>query len=143
MVADVRVGARKVTQETTNPRAAFWMTARPHPMAFSLPVPMAGRTSMFPRARSTFRERSSRAAPEIEPGTYRARRENNTTRPSSQMTNTSMPAFSRATWSEQERQRGDSNPCGQSPMYFESISLTTRTHSLVEKLPPSPLSCSS
>ena len=28
------------------------------------------------------------------------------------------------------RQRGDSNPCGQSPMDFESISLTTRTHCL-------------
>ena len=26
-----------------------------------------------------------------------------------------------------KRQRGDSNPCGQSPMDFESISLTTRT----------------
>ena len=26
------------------------------------------------------------------------------------------------------RQRGDSNPCGQSPMDFESISLTARTH---------------
>ena len=30
-----------------------------------------------------------------------------------------------------ERHRGDSNPCGQSPMDFESISLTTRTHCLV------------
>ena len=30
----------------------------------------------------------------------------------------------------QKRQRGDSNPCGQSPMDFESISLTTRTHCL-------------
>jgi hypothetical protein len=27
-----------------------------------------------------------------------------------------------------KRQRGDSNPCGQSPMDFESISLTARTH---------------
>ena len=30
----------------------------------------------------------------------------------------------------EKRQRGDSNPCGQSPMDFESISLTTRTHCL-------------
>ncbi len=29
-----------------------------------------------------------------------------------------------------KRQRGDSNPCGQSPMDFESISLTARTHCL-------------
>ena len=29
---------------------------------------------------------------------------------------------------EQRRQRGDSNPCGQSPMDFESISLAARTH---------------
>ena len=29
---------------------------------------------------------------------------------------------------KQKRQRGDSNPCGQSPMDFESISLTARTH---------------
>ena len=28
----------------------------------------------------------------------------------------------------QKRQRGDSNPCGQSPMDFESISLAARTH---------------
>ena len=28
------------------------------------------------------------------------------------------------------RQRGDSNPCGQSPMDFESISLAARTHCL-------------
>ena len=27
-----------------------------------------------------------------------------------------------------DRQRGDSNPCGQSPMDFESISLAARTH---------------
>ena len=30
--------------------------------------------------------------------------------------------------SSAKRQRGDSNPCGQSPMDFESISLTARTH---------------
>ena len=30
--------------------------------------------------------------------------------------------------SEQSRQRGDSNPCGRSPMDFESISLAARTH---------------
>ena len=30
----------------------------------------------------------------------------------------------------QIRQRGDSNPCGQSPMDFESISLAARTHCL-------------
>ncbi len=30
--------------------------------------------------------------------------------------------------SHAKRQRGDSNPCGQSPMDFESISLTARTH---------------
>ena len=29
-----------------------------------------------------------------------------------------------------KRQRGDSNPCGQSPMDFESISLAARTHCL-------------
>ena len=29
------------------------------------------------------------------------------------------------------RQRGDSNPCGQSPMDFESISLAARTHCLL------------
>ena len=29
-----------------------------------------------------------------------------------------------------QRQRGDSNPCGQSPMDFESISLAARTHCL-------------
>ena len=28
----------------------------------------------------------------------------------------------------EKRQRGDSNPCGQSPMDFESISLAARTH---------------
>ena len=33
-----------------------------------------------------------------------------------------------------KRQRGDSNPCGQSPMDFESISLTARTHCLGESL---------
>ena len=31
-----------------------------------------------------------------------------------------------------QRQRGDSNPCGQSPMDFESISLATRTHCHVD-----------
>ena len=31
----------------------------------------------------------------------------------------------------QKRHRGDSNPCGQSPMDFESISLATRTQCLV------------
>ena len=30
----------------------------------------------------------------------------------------------------EKRQRGDLNPCGQSPMDFESISLTARTHCL-------------
>ncbi len=30
------------------------------------------------------------------------------------------------------RQRGDSNPCGQSPMDFESISLAARTHCLLQ-----------
>ena len=30
----------------------------------------------------------------------------------------------------EKRQRGDSNPCGQSPMDFKSISLTTRTQCL-------------
>ena len=30
-----------------------------------------------------------------------------------------------------QRQRGDSNPCGQSPMDFESISLAARTHCLM------------
>ena len=30
----------------------------------------------------------------------------------------------------QTRQRGDLNPCGQSPMDFESITLTTRSHCL-------------
>ena len=30
----------------------------------------------------------------------------------------------------QKRHRGDSNPCGQSPMDFESISLATRTQCL-------------
>ena len=33
-----------------------------------------------------------------------------------------------------KRQRGDLNPCGQSPMDFESISLTARTHCLGESL---------
>ena len=34
-------------------------------------------------------------------------------------------------WREcMHRQRGDSNPCGQSPMDFESISLAARTHCL-------------
>jgi hypothetical protein len=42
---------------------------------------------------------------------------------------------------EQGRQRGDSNPCGQSPMDFESISLTTRTHCLAELPPPTLGSC--
>ena len=32
----------------------------------------------------------------------------------------------------QNRHRGDSNPCGQSPMDFESISLTARTQCLGE-----------
>ena len=32
---------------------------------------------------------------------------------------------------KRKRQRGDLNPCGQSPMDFKSISLTTRTHCLV------------
>ena len=31
-----------------------------------------------------------------------------------------------------KRQRGDSNPCGQSPMDFESISLTARTQCLAD-----------
>ena len=31
------------------------------------------------------------------------------------------------------RQRGDSKPCGQSPMDFEFVSLTARTHCLVQK----------
>ena len=35
-----------------------------------------------------------------------------------------------------KRQRGDSNPCGQSPMDFESISLAARTHCLDVKSPP-------
>jgi hypothetical protein len=35
------------------------------------------------------------------------------------------------------------NPCGQSPMDFESISLSTRTHCIAEVLPPTPLSCAS
>ena len=35
------------------------------------------------------------------------------------------------------RQRGDSNPCGQSPMDFESISLAARTHCLVHAFSPS------
>ena len=30
----------------------------------------------------------------------------------------------------QQRQRGDLNPCGQSPMDFESITLATRSHCL-------------
>jgi hypothetical protein len=30
-------------------------------------------------------------------------------------------------WHQRNRHRGDSNPCGQSPMDFESISLTART----------------
>ena len=34
-----------------------------------------------------------------------------------------------------KRQRGDSNPCGQSPMDFESISLAARTHCLETTLP--------
>jgi hypothetical protein len=33
------VAARKLTQETTKTRAAFWTTARPHPAPFSFPVP--------------------------------------------------------------------------------------------------------
>ena len=32
--------------------------------------------------------------------------------------------------SRKKRQRGDSNPCGQSPMDFKSISLAARTHCL-------------
>ena len=31
---------------------------------------------------------------------------------------------------DETRHRGDSNPCGQSPMDFESISLAARTHCL-------------
>ena len=31
-----------------------------------------------------------------------------------------------------KRQRGDSNPCGQSPMDFESITLATRSHCLAD-----------
>ena len=34
----------------------------------------------------------------------------------------------------QKRQRGDLNPCGQSPSDFESDSLTTRTHCRIEDL---------
>ena len=37
------------------------------------------------------------------------------------------------------RQRGDSNPCGQSPMEFESISLAARTHCLELHFCPLPL----
>ena len=44
---------------------------------------------------------------------------------------------------EQERQREEANPSGQSPMDSESISFTTRTHCLAEVLPSSLLSCSS
>ena len=35
---------------------------------------------------------------------------------------------------EQKRQRGDPNPCGQSPMDFEPISLTARTHGHMNNL---------
>ena len=92
---------------------------------------------------SMFCERSSRAAPGVEHGTSRALRENHTTRASSQMSITpqelrrqhNLLSLAILT-AEQERQRGDSNPCGQSPMDFESISITTRTHCLAEVLLP-------
>ena len=42
-----------------------------------------------------------------------------------------LPCTRRATG---KRHRGDSNPCGQSPMDFESISLTARTQCLDEKV---------
>jgi hypothetical protein len=38
-----------------------------------------------------------------------------------------LPATPQLTWARQQRHRGGSNPCGQSPMDFESISLTART----------------
>ena len=39
----------------------------------------------------------------------------------------------RASIKHRQRHRGDSNPCGQSPMGFESISLTARTQCLAAK----------
>jgi hypothetical protein len=101
-------------------------------------VPVAGRTMMFLPAKSTFRERSLRAAPGTEPGIYRALRENHTTKPSSQMSITATAALSRATlpaqtfvpcntYSRTRTTARGSNPCGQSPLVFESLSLTTPT----------------
>ena len=46
----------------------------------------------FPLARRTFCGRSSRAAPGIEPGTYRALSENHTTKPSSALAHCRWPA---------------------------------------------------
>ena len=41
-----------------------------------------------------------------------------------------LPLLAALLESSGKRQRGDSNPCGQSPMDFESISLAARTHCL-------------
>ena len=54
--------------------------------------------------------------------------------PKHSFVNTNRQARWKQHWKRGERQRGDSNPCGQSPMDFESISLTTRTYCLEEAI---------
>jgi hypothetical protein len=46
--------------------------------------------------------------------------------------NTNRQARWKQHWKRGERKQVDSNPCGQSPMDFESISLSTRTHCFAE-----------
>ena len=66
------------------------------PSALQLPGASGRASDDVSWTKSTFCERSSRAAPGIEPGTFRTLSENHTTRPSSQKSITPA-AFSRAT----------------------------------------------
>jgi hypothetical protein len=62
------VGTRKVTQETTKARAAFLTTARPRPVPFSFPVPVAGRAMMFPKQNQRFVTDRQGLLRELNPG---------------------------------------------------------------------------
>ncbi len=69
-VVDALVGTRKVTQETTKTRAAFWTTARPHPAPSTFPVPVAGRAMMFPKQNQCFVNDRQGLLRELHPGPF-------------------------------------------------------------------------